>query len=611
MRLHACILALCVLLHQARAASINVPEKKLDDLDNVDLDTDTDLEQPSVLDLDNNLRKNAVDIPVKVVEESNVKLDENSNDYIPSENDNTNIKRLEIDLQNPGLPQRQEHETQNPESYGDKEKAIFAIRQSMDETQNIFNEGLKSVSNSFKTLFAENEDLPAIQQNIQNLRQTFTSQIEKLNTTIRSYLNPNPNLEVVESGLRNLENNFKSGVDTLTEGVEVLSILREEDEAAREEAVAEQAASPASEAPASQSPAVPAASSPAPNPSQITQPVLNFIQGFQQGILNAFTNINNAVQNTLSGNSQPSSSQSPVSDVIPAPPAPTPAPWSPGALFQQVQNSFQNLINPQQNQQQNQPQPASPGPITQAIQNIVQFIRPGQNNAQQTQQPAPAANPNKGSQNAVPEASNVAPANPDPANPAPVNPAPAAAEPVKAQPVQPAVSSAGPIQQLVQNNPIIKGIQSAVQRIQNPSADTPRNEEIKDDQIDNNVETKGHGGVVAWGNFVSGLVGSIGAVINGTTGNISTAVNSAINTLGTNIQVLERVRHAFNVPNKLASTRHNQCVASCGDNKYSGRVGVLPESEGIQQGVIPAKNEKEIAEKVAEENVPSISDKTD
>lgn len=533
MRLHACILALCVLLHQARAASINVPEKKLDDLDNVDLDTDTDLEQPSVLDLDNNLRKNAVDIPVKVVEESNVKLDENSNDYIPSENDNTNIKRLEIDLQNPGLPQRQEHETQNPESYGDKEKAIFAIRQSMDETQNIFNEGLKSVSNSFKTLFAENEDLPAIQQNIQNLRQTFTSQIEKLNTTIRSYLNPNPNLEVVESGLRNLENNFKSGVDTLTEGVEVLSILREEDEAAREEAVAEQAASPASEAPASQSPAVPAASSPAPNPSQITQPVLNFIQGFQQGILNAFTNINNAVQNTLSGNSQPSSSQSPVvgpfvnfwngitgsnvaqgqttanqanangspappagaqSDVIPAPPAPTPAPWSPGALFQQVQNSFQNLINPQQNQQQNQPQPASPGPITQAIQNIVQFIRPGQNNAQQTQQPAPAANPNKGSQNAVPEASNVAPANPDPANPAPVNPAPAAAEPVKAQPVQPAVSSAGPIQQLVQNNPIIKGIQSAVQRIQNPSADTPRNEEIKDDQIDNNVETKGHGG---------------------------------------------------------------------------------------------------------------------
>ncbi|XP_032518384.2 CREB-binding protein-like [Danaus plexippus] len=586
MRLHACILALCVLLHQARAASINVPEKKLDDLDNVDLDTDTDLEQPSVLDLDNNLRKNAVDIPVKVVQESNVKLDENSNDYIPSENDNTNIKRLEIDLQNPGLPQRQEHETQNPESYGDKEKAIFAIRQSMDETQNIFNEGLKSVSNSFKTLFAENEDLPAIQQNIQNLRQTFTSQIEKLNTTIRSYLNPNPNLEVVESGLRNLENNFKSGVDTLTEGVEVLSILREEDEAAREEAVAEQAASPASEAPASQSPAVPAASSPAPNPSQITQPVLNFIQGFQQGILNAFTNINNAVQNTLSGNSQPSSSQSPVvgpfvnfwngitgsnvaqgqttanqanangspappagaqSDVIPAPPAPTPAPWSPGALFQQVQNSFQNLINPQQNQQQNQPQPASPGPITQAIQNIVQFIRPGQNNAQQTQQPAPAANPNKGSQNAVPEASNVAPANPDPANPAPVNPAPAAAEPVKAQPVQPAVSSAGPIQQLVQNNPIIKGIQSAVQRIQNPSADTPRNEEIKDDQIDNNVETKGHGG-------------------------------------GSNQQ---------------------------SDNKYSGRVGVLPESEGIQQGVIPAKNEKEIAEKVAEENVPSISDKTD
>ncbi|CAG9583435.1 unnamed protein product [Danaus chrysippus] len=592
MRLHACILALCVCLHQARAASINVPEKKLDDLDNVDLDSETDLEQPSVLELDNNLRKNVVDIPVKVVQESNVILDENSNDYIPSENDNTNIKRLEIDLQNPGAPQRQEHETQNPESYGDKEKAIFAIRQSMDETQNIFNEGLKSVSNSFKTLFAENEDLPAIQQNIQNLRQTFTSQIEKLNTTIRSYLNPNPNLEIVESGLRNLENNFKSGVDTLTEGVEVLTILREEDEAAREEAVVEQAASPVSDAPASQSPAVPAGL-PVTNPSQITQPVLSFIQGFQQGILNAFTNINNAVQSTLSGSGQSSSPQSTVvgpfvnfwngitgsnsaqgqasstansspappagaqSDVVPAPPAPSPAPWSPGAIFQQVQNSFQNLINPQQNQQQNQPQPASPGPITQAIQNIVQFIGPGQNNAQQTQQPAPAANPNKGSQSAVPEASNdvpanpalanPAPANPAPANPAPVNPAPAAAEPVKAQPVQPAVPSAGPIQQLVQNNPIIKGIQSAVQRIQNPSADTPRNEEIKEDHIDNNVETKGHGG-------------------------------------GSNQQ---------------------------SDNKFSGRVGGLPESEGIQQEVIPAKSEKEIAEKVAEENVPSISDKTD
>ncbi|XP_046968142.1 histone acetyltransferase KAT6A-like [Vanessa cardui] len=534
MRLNTFILTLCVCALHVRAASIS-SEKKLDDLDNVDLDNvalEPELiDQVTVKDVDNNLRKTIVDIPVKVVEEPTV-LDENSNDYVPNNDDSTNIKRVDIDLANPGPPQRQEHETQNPENYGEKEKAIFGIKKTIEDTEKIFNQGLQELSNKFKNLFGSNEDLPAIQNNLQNLRHTFTDQIVKLNETIIKNLKPDSSqtvkesekkLKIVETQLQNLQKKFEVGVDTLTEGVEVLTIIREEDaEAAKTKSIineerevakqetpangnpdAEQGSS-STQAPAASSTTAPASSN----------PIMNWLSNFQNEITSAFSNFQSTIQNNWLGNQffqgAPNIIQGTNPTVIQNPPAQqgqnavpagaqsdtavtqaTPAPWGPQAIIQHVQN----LINPAQNTQQaaQGQQTATPaannGPFSQVFQNLVQFIqRPNQGQAQ------PPANPTPASTEGT---------NPSSANPDNTDTSQADAIPVPSQQPQPVPQSApaqqpgqnGPIQQLVQNNPIIKGIQSAVQRLQGtPNPETPRNEIIKDNSEDKE-ELKGRPGV--------------------------------------------------------------------------------------------------------------------
>lgn len=199
-------------------------------------------------------------------------------------------------------------------------------------------------------------------------------------------------------------------------------------------------------------------------------------------------------------------------------PAPAPAPWGPQTLYQQVQNSFQTLFNPsgqgsQQNQQgQASAQQPAAGPITQAFQNLVQYIRPGQTVSQQPansnstpdKQGAPPKQPEKESgvqADAIPPPVSASADSPAPANaedPQPVQPAilPQAAPEQQAvvTPEQPAQN--GPIQQFVQNNPIIKGIQSAVQRLQgSPNPETPRNEIVENDKKEEaELENKGHYG---------------------------------------------------------------------------------------------------------------------
>ncbi|XP_050666872.1 uncharacterized protein LOC126966707 [Leptidea sinapis] len=524
------LLALCVL--QTHAASISAPEKKLDDLSDIDLEnvvSEPELVQQThaVKDIDNSLRSSPVNIPVKVIVE-NVKLDENSNDYVPDNDDSINLKRAPIDLKNPGPPQRQQHETQNPEHYTDGQKAVFTIKQSIEDTQKIFSSGLKGISDNFKKLFANDEQLSTIQENINKLKITFGDHITKLNDTIQSHIapekvsKPEDNFQVVEARLKNLASNFDSGVSKLNEGVELLAIIKEEDEAAAAKAEGDGA-------PAEAQPSQPSSSTQAPTEEQ-TNFIYQFLNNFQNGVVGSFTNLQNAVQNYFGQNPQSTSEQPPegvqadtpqgassqggnfVTNLfqgisfpslpslpflgqqnqpqkpVQAPagvaadePAPVQTGWRPPNLVEQVQNSWNNIVSGiQQGQAQQQAQPAPPhfsgGPIAQTIQGIVYNWnrptspppaaaaaaipeKPAQDNSQKK--------PNEIGSNSVPTSSSAAP-----------------------KPEEPAKQS-GPVQQIVQNNPIVKGIQTAVQRLRNP--ERPRDEVPAPVAIDSDA-TKGHGG---------------------------------------------------------------------------------------------------------------------
>ncbi|XP_039757048.1 uncharacterized protein LOC120631500 [Pararge aegeria] len=504
MRLHAFLIALCVCAHNARAASIA--------LDNVDFDDD------HLNVVNENLRKPG-DIPVKVVE--GPVLDENSNDYVPSDDISVNVKRIEVDLENPGEPQRQEHETQNPENFSDNDKIVVAIRQSIEQAENVFNEGLKHVSDSFKTFSHPDEDLPLIQKNIKNLKENFNDQFEKLNKTIRAYLKPqtfssgesmaNPKLEIVQAHLKYLDDNFKLGLDTLTEGVEVYSIIKEEDEAEKAIALKADLKAESEVAPAG-TPSKPAENPPAqPTPANTGTPAAGttpwniFISNLQNSITSAFTNLGSIMNNGQSGTNGQGSAQSPGSQITdfwqnifqgqntvnqkpptqegtnPANtqadpvPAQTPAPWGPQSIIQSIQSSWNN------------------NPIQQAYQNFVSLITPQTPPAQQpaispNPTPAVAVAPEKVPERTTADKPVAVPTQGSNVVPAPVNEQPQADA---ANPVPP---QTGPIQQLVQNNPIIKGIQSAVQRIQGtPNPETPREEIIKEDQNKEEIEDpKGH-----------------------------------------------------------------------------------------------------------------------
>lgn len=573
MKLYTSILTLSACFLLAHAASIPC-DKNVDDLSNVDFDdvaVKPELtDQVPIKEVDNNLRKTIADIPVKVVEVPTV-LDENSNDYVPKDDDSIVVKRFEIDLSDPGQPQRQEHETQNPESHGELEKALFGIKKSAIDAEKAFNEGFKEVSNSFKTLFGVNENLPDVHQKLDSLRQSFSNQIEKLHETIKSNLKSDntseEKLKTAESYVENLKKNFDAGIATLTEGVEVLTIIREEDEAIKTKSVVSE-----TDGAAKGDGESPSAGNTGGTQAPPTAGIGSFLTNFQNGISSLFTNFNQAIQNNFSGqpggqggsnpvinffqgltipninqNQKPANAQdnrpagAQSDPVAAASPTSTSAPWGPQAFLQQVQNTWQSIVNPGQNVQQDPPQPQQPvqepaqqpaqqpansGPLANAFQNIVQFIqRPGQIFTQQPQQQQPQQQqqqqqpqqqqpqqqqqqqqsepptPVQGAsalpenpQNEVPQA-DASPVVPQ-ADSSPVVPAKADAVPAVLQQTQVSAQPAqgGPIQQLVQNNPIIKGIQSAVQRLQGtPNPETPRND-VVNEKVEDNTKLKGRPG---------------------------------------------------------------------------------------------------------------------
>ncbi|CAH0727256.1 unnamed protein product, partial [Brenthis ino] len=499
MRLYTFV-ALCACALYVRAASIPSSEKKIDDLDNVDLDNvESELvDQPIVQDLDNNLRK-ASDIRVKVIEEP-VVLDENSNDYIPNKDESINIKRLEIDLNNPGPPQRQEHETQNPENYGEKEKGVYAIIQKTKEAESVYTKGLKEVSDSLLNINEESDKFPVVLENLKNFNESFSIEIEKLNDTIRSHLESkpaeldgesqkDPKLKIVESAIQNLKLNFKIVVDTLNEGIELLSIIRDQDEPIKSatkalvkeeiEAVKESASNSATQ-PAAQG------SGSSNWFSSLTAILQNFLP-VNNNMNNIFQNF--SFPNIISGSggqsstaqqpTKPSGAQSDESAPASSAPAPGIALWTPQGIFH---NIIQLISRPSQSVSQ----------------------QPTNSNSTPEKEGAPPKQPEK-------ESGVQADAIPPPVSASAASPAPAKAE--DQQPVQPAIlpqaapeqqavvtpeqpAQSGPIQQFVQNNPIIKGIQSAVQRLQgSPNSETPRNEIVENDmKEDAELENKGHYG---------------------------------------------------------------------------------------------------------------------
>ncbi|XP_041981658.1 protein app1-like [Aricia agestis] len=477
------------------------------------------------------------------------RLDENSNDYIPDPNSEGGQRKVPLDLKNPGPPQRQEHETQNPGHYGGQERALIAIQEKLDRARGIFEEQIRSMSASFDALVHGSDNLPVIHEQVRHLKTSFSSQLDELNDTIQTYVQPcGEDLKTslqpadepagIESNLKEVQQNFDNGISMISEGLELISILKEEDEAALKMQAKDDAGTTSTTTLA---------------PATVAQ-----TQGFFQNAFNTFSNMmSNSFQNFQNGLSNLAGQVQPAAPAA-APPAAAgvqaDAPNAPVTQrpiaqgIQNVQNFFSNILNRPQTpailQQPNQPSnavgaqpapaPASPpqqqaspvpqaqptaqpqsGPIAQFIQNnpivqrVTSFLRP-----QPTPQPVPQATPpvaQPSQQPAQPQAQPLTqPSEPQaqpqpPSQPAKAQPAaeaqaaqpqaakPQAAQPQAAQPqaaqqvAQTAAAQPGPIQQIVQNNPIIRGLQAAVQRVQSPRPQDPSKPREND-------EEKGHGG---------------------------------------------------------------------------------------------------------------------
>ncbi|XP_061717851.1 uncharacterized protein LOC133525569 isoform X1 [Cydia pomonella] len=502
------VLALAALLAPARSASIATPEKKLGDPIKDVLDTEAQKapEEPidqanTIKDIDNQLLKKAEPIPVKVVVEDVAPVVKDSEDT---------VKRVEIDLKHPGEPQRQEHETQNPEHYEDDSAPVATIKQMIKDSQEAFNQRFKDVSECIGEWLLDNKPEISLKDSIKDLQETFMENIEKVNSTIQSYWNQDKadsekkvEIKKVQTGLKVLEEKFETGVQDLNNGVRNLAVLKE----TRDDASTTTAKPPGIQFP-------------------------GFVTNFWTSVTNGFSNVTNQFQNIIGQGSNATGASGLQSDE-------TSASTSKPTVFQAIQNQIQGIFQGRPQGAQSDEQPAGQtGPFAQVIQNVpllqnfVNFIQPKPQSNEPSKPTQPAQSTNI-------EGSNVVPA--EPAKPAD--------QQQKKPDEAPAPASQGPIQQIIQRNPIAQSIAGAVQKIQhtinNPEKPREGTTEEEGDVKAGFFPYYGYGhrphrpsDVAAWQAFVTGLIGSIGATINGTATTISTAVNSAINTLGTNIETI-------------------------------------------------------------------------
>lgn len=515
MRLYAFLLvagaALC-----ARAASIPVAEteKKLIDIvpDNLDkLPEKTSSEQElidqanTINDVDNKLRAKPEDIPVEVIVENAqpvLKTDEEQDEE---------IIRPAIDLRNPGPPQRQEHETQNPEFYASEQQTVALFKQGIQDAQNVLRQGFQGITDGIQHIAETNEPIQTIQLSIQSLRDSFTAQLVKVNATIQSYLNTEsasidkPGVEQtkagflqVEQGLSKLRNDFNREVSTLSSGVDIVAALKADSEATNESSGSTNA--PGSEAPTS-APVWP-----------IVQIVNNIRETFQHNLQIVQESFNNVIQGQFN---QGSSTAAPSAE-IQSDSQVTSAPAATGTtnIFEGIQNGLQNqfnqigsFFNPGQGTNQGQAQnpsaaqnPGQQGILgffnpQQVIDNISDFWRPKPST--QAPQGTPVSSGQSAQTPSKPEETAVKPDSKPESHEEPAKPAAGAEAPAQAD----AITPAGPIRQILQNNPITKGIAGAVQRLQNMNnPEKPRDEgtaeqvnNLEQDNPDVKPEKKGHG----------------------------------------------------------------------------------------------------------------------
>lgn len=443
-------------------------------------------EANSVQEVENNLRKGVHDIPVKVVvEDVKSELEKENNEVVPENEDNVDIKRVEIDLKNPGEPQRQEHDTQNPEHFSDGQEGLAAVKQQVIDSQNVFQGGVQGIQQQIQSWWiqSENESLKQIRKNIEDLQLTFQNQITKLNDTVQKIWQPYsasvPSIKSnVESSLQYLENNVKTGVKSLAQGVEAISSVREDTK-------------------------------------NETQPGFgfgnwqNYFQYFNQAIQNGFQNITNSIQSNYGNGTQnannannttatdggnawqnwgnvfnvfrpPSINQNITGTQVQADEGAAPA--KPPTLWNNIQNNIQNYFRPNAGVQSDTPvsQPAPNRPVLNAIQplfqNVANFINPQANQQPQAAVTQAPAKPEEPKPEANQEGTNAVPVDTKPDK-----------EQEKEKPVVTPTVQSGPIKQLIEKNPIVQGIAGAVQRIQHTviNPEKPR---------DAAVETeKGHG----------------------------------------------------------------------------------------------------------------------
>jgi hypothetical protein len=474
MRLHVQLFVVLFAVH-ARAATIHNPsvpdiEKRLPTVENVEKDIvpvpidNVSSEQElidsanSVKDVENNLRVKTVEkIPVNVIVEE-PKVDDDSEE---------NFKRVEIDLNNPGEPQRQEHETQNPVHHEDEQRIVATFKQAVLETESDLNQGLQGIGQGLQNW--SRDQLTAIQARLETLRENFVDRLDALNKLVQAYLNNRnsentveatqpenkPDIDNVENHLKSLEENFKVGIKALTEGINTAASLKQE--------------------------------TPTTTPESPSNILTQLLSTFQSTISQGFNNITTIIQNNLpnnnstgilsgfstgiqnilnpnQGSSVPSEAQSDT------PTRPT--------IWQGIQNFLNPTRNPSAATEQdatNPPNAAPNRPIVQAIQNlpivqgVVSLIQP----TTQPQLIKPSEAPS------APEGSNEVPAKESKPEPGKVN--------------EEQTSTNGPIQNIIQNNPIVKGISGAVQKLQSLSnPEKPRDEESNQVK-DVGADAKGHG----------------------------------------------------------------------------------------------------------------------
>lgn len=415
-------------------------------------------------------------IPVAVIlDEPEIKADE--------------IPRPLVDLENPGPPQRQEHETQNPETYLEQAAKLFSVKENIERTQDLLRQGFEGVSDDIQTWISNSDQLSLLQQNIRNLRDSFTNQIQKLNETLQGFVQPpasppaepstansqiKQDFQKIESRLQILEDNFKSGVNTLSEGVHLVASLQSS-EGLR------QSASASPEAP--NPPAAPA------NPPQ--NMLVQYVDMLQTSASHGLGNVTQAIGHFFTNNpavtgmqyllNRTQSTATPVAPLADTPEGGTqrpPFPWQNWQNFgttltSNINNFFNGLFpsNPLASLWQGGPAAAQPAAGSAAAQPAggSSAAQPAGGAAAAAAAAQPAAAAAAAGSNSVPE---KVPASEPVHETQAVEPAPATLPP---PPI-------GPIRQILNNIPVVQRIQSQIQAASS-NTDKPR-DTVKSENVE-------------------------------------------------------------------------------------------------------------------------------